>query len=261
MNIYVCTKNVPDATATIKLVDKSTINHNIPFEMNPSDEFALEEALKLRDKNEEETQVILLTYGTDLVENMLRHGLAMGADRAVHIMCEEQPFDSRLTAGVLAEAIKQDDPPDLILTGSYSMDTEGMQTPYRLAAYFDLPVTTNIIECEFLAGEANLHREISQEEEEVLNIQLPCLIGIERADEDPRVPKIRDIMKARKKVIKKIPIEQLFPPILQDQQPVQSEIIDLELPPEKPPAKILDGSVKEMVTELISLLRNEATIL
>lgn len=256
-----CIKNVPDATATIRLVDQTTINNDIPYEMNPPDEFALEAALKLREQMEQEAHVILVTCGMDLAENMIRHGLAMGADRAIQITSDAYSTDSQLTTQLLAKAIEQDGQPDLILTGSCAMDSEGMQTPYRLASYFNLPVTTNIIKCEFQDGRARVHREIDDGDQEVISLQMPCLLGIERAVEDPRTPKIRDIMKARKKEVKKIAIDQLGLSSDHSHNPSKTEILKLELPPEKTPAKILEGDVKEITQELMQMLREEAKVL
>ncbi len=265
VKIYVCVKNVPDATATIRLLDQTQFNKDIPFEMNPSDEFAIEAALQLREKTREggassKCEVILVTYGPSGAETILRHGLAMGADRAIFAVADTQFSDSKTTTTILAKAIEQEGQPDLILTGSRAMDTEGMQTPYRLAAYFDLPVTSNLIHCEFREGRARVHRELDQGDQEVLNIKLPCVLGMKHASEDPRTPKIRDVMQARKKEIQTFSLAQLtLPP--DNLSPTKTEILKLELPPEKPPAKILAGDVKTITHELMRLLREEAQIL
>ncbi|MBF0279426.1 MAG: electron transfer flavoprotein subunit beta/FixA family protein [SAR324 cluster bacterium] len=266
-------KNVPDATATIRLADQTRINEDIPFEMNPSDEFAVEEALKLRESSEtakpsDECEVILLSYGPAGAESMLRHGLAMGADRAIHIKDENQFSDSRKSTNILARAIEFDGQPDLILTGSRASDSEGMQTPYRLAAYFDFPVSSNIIHCEFQNDRAKVHRELDEGDCEVLSIRRPCVLGIKHALDDPRIPKIRDMMKARKKEIQTLGLKEIgfseeALSAFKKTEDLHSEVklLKLELPSEKAAPVILEGEVKVITLELIRLLQEEAQVL
>ena len=142
MNIYVCVKHVPDSAATITIEGKNAINEKITFLVNPYDEHAITEAVRLKNA-QPGTEVIAVCLGKPSAENTLRSAMAMGADRG--ILIETDRFhDSIFTARALADAIKADGSPWLIFTGKEAIDSEGMQTQFRLAGNLRLPVATKL---------------------------------------------------------------------------------------------------------------------
>ena len=257
MNLFVCIKHVPDTAATIKLTDETHFDETVKFVINPHDECALEQALQLRDQVGGDSQVVVVSFGNDAVVNTLRHGLAMGADRAVHIRTEEQLPDPTVTAGVLAQAISQEGPADLVFTGMLSVDSEGMQSPYRLAARLGIPVATGAMDFVYEDGTVTVKREVEGGGRQVLQMQAPCVVAVSFGLNQPRYPKMPDIIKARKKEVKAVELASLN---LGDLSP-KSEVVKMELPAEKPPAKILEGRVQETTLELVRLLRDEAKVL
>jgi electron transfer flavoprotein beta subunit len=137
MKIYVCVKHVPDSAATITIRGKNQIDENVTFLLNPYDEHAVEEAARLKAQIGD-SEVVAVTLGKEAAINTLQSALAMGADRGILIKTDDRP-DSILTARALKTAIEQDGKPDIIFTGKESIDSEGMQTMFRLAAALGMP--------------------------------------------------------------------------------------------------------------------------
>ena len=257
MLIFVCVKHVPDTAATIQLTGETEYDEGVKFVMNPYDEFAVEEALQLRDRLSDGSEVVLVTYGKQGAVATLRAGLAMGADRAIHVVCGEQLADSAKTAHVLAAAIRRDGEPGLVFAGMHAVDTEGMQTPYRLAALLDLPVTTNVVAFAYDDGLVRVEREAEGGAKERIEMRAPCVVAACIGLNQPRYPKMPDIIKAKKK-----PIETMEQAALGvEPSPSATRLVRMELPPEKPPAKILEGAPREAARELVRLLREEAKVI
>jgi len=143
MKIYVCVKHVPDTAARITILGKNRIDERVTFIMNPYDENAIEEAARIKNDTSD-AEVIAVTLGSQAAEATLQSALAMGADRGILIKTEDHP-DSMVTAAALKAAIESDGQPGLILTGKESIDSEGFQTMYRLAAGFSIPAASNVV--------------------------------------------------------------------------------------------------------------------
>lgn len=249
MKIAVCVKHVPDTAATIKLAGPGAIDvAGVKFIMNPYDEFAVEEALRLREKSGGE--VVLVTFGPPAADATLRAGLAMGADRGIHIGCDTPLPDPRFVARALADAIRADGLPDLVLTGMRSIDAEGWQVPYRIAARLGWPVVSGIGKLVIEGASATVHREAEGGDVEVLSLPLPAVLGATRGLNQPRYPKLPDIMGAKKKPVKAVPGGE-----------IAAVSASFELPPAKPPARIFDGDAATAATELVRVLRSEAKVL
>jgi electron transfer flavoprotein beta subunit len=255
MKIYVCVKHVPDSAARITIQDKNQFDESVTFILNPYDEHAVEEAARVK-KQVGDCEVIAVSVGKKDAENTLRSALAMGADRAILIQTDERP-DSIVTARALKAAIEQDGKPDLIFTGKESIDSEGFQTMFRLAAGLAMPVASNVaafsleqdrvvVECEMEAGATG-----------VLEMPLPCVVGTGKGLNKPSYPTLPAIMKARKKEVKKVDLKSL---VLE--KPVsRMEILELKPALEERRAKELKGPPQEAVAELIRILREEVKIL
>ena len=255
MQIYVCVKHVPDTAAKITVVDGSGFAETCKFIVNPYDEYAVEEAVQLRDQAVA-GEVVVVTVGKEAAVNTMRSALAIGADRGILVKTEAQFVDSRLTAGAIKAAIAQDTAPDLILCGKQSIDSEGMQTPFRLAQAMGLAVVTDVVDLTIGDGKAIAEREIGGGSREVVEMPLPCVIGATRGLNEPRYPKLPDIMKAKKKEIRQINLSDLG----LDADSAQTEILNLEAVPERGDARILGGSPREAVDELVRILKEEEKV-
>jgi electron transfer flavoprotein beta subunit len=236
MQIYVCVKHVPDTAANIKIVGENGFDDaDCKFIPNPYDEYALEQAVQLVEKNGGE--VIIVTAGKAAAAATIRAGMAMGAKRGILVTADSQFLDSQVTARLLAAAIQQDGQPDIIFAGKAAVDTEGFQTPYRLAALMNLPVASEISKMEIDGGKAVVGREIGGGVRETLEVDLPCVISATKGLNEPRYPKFPDIMKAKKKEIKQMALTDLAPSV----GSAQSELVKLEKVPQRSGAKMLDG--------------------
>lgn len=255
MRIYVCLKHVLDTAASITLKGETDYaTDTLKFVPNPYDEYALEEAVQLVEKHGQ-GEVVLVTVGQATAVSTLRSALAMGANRALLVTTDEKFLSSRQTAKALHAAISQDGSFDMIFTGKTAVDTEGGQTPYRLAKLFDLPVVNEVSALTVNGESAVAERERGAGAREVLELKTPCVIGATKGLNEPRYPKFPDIMKAKKKEIKKLSFGDLDP-----DSDALSHLIKLEPVPERSGARMMQGSVQESVAQLIQTLKEDKVL-
>lgn len=257
MQIYVCVKHVPDTAANIKVTGANGFDDEAcKFIVNPYDEYALEEAVRLSEKNAN-AEIVAVSVGKPAAEKTLRSALAMGAHRGILVKTDQQFLDSTTTAQALKAAIAADGSPDIIFTGKTSVDTEGFQTLYRLAAALDLPVASEVVDFKLEADRAVVEHEIGGGTREVLALTLPCVIGATKGLNEPRYPKFPDIMKAKKKEIKQLNIEDLQSGGV-DQL---SELVTLEPVAERTGARMIEGDIRAKVAELVRILKHEEKVI
>lgn len=256
MKVCVCVKHVPDTAATIDVQDDNSFEDSgIKFVVNPYDEFAIEEAVSLAQSGGGEAVVI--TLGKADAISTIRSALAMGAARGIHIKTDEQFLDSATTAKALKAAIEQDGMPGLIVTGKGSVDSEGFQTQYRLARMLDIPVVNEVSSLQIDGSKLVVECESGGGDKMVVECSTPCVIGATKGLNEPRYPKLPDIMKAKKKEVKEVSLSDLGVDISTNKVVLEN----LELVPERSGAKILEGSVADQVTELIRILREDEKVI
>ena len=254
MKIFVCVKHVPDTAANVKLVNGNSFDDSVKFVVNPYDEYAIEEAVQI--KKNRGGEVIIVTLGTGQAIATIRSALAMGADRAIHIKTDELMVDAITTGKALKKAIEQDGGAELILTGKQSVDSEGMQTHYYLAQALGLPVITDAVSLLLENDQAIVECDQGSGELAVIELDLPCVIGATKGLNEPRYPKFPDIMKAKKKPVKEILLQDLV-----SEKPVHTaNIVSLEAVPEKGKATILEGSAADAVDKLVEIFKEKALI-
>ena len=255
MQIYVCVKHVPDTAAKITVEQGNTFAEKIKFIVNPYDEYGVEEAVQLGKQTGGE--VIIVTVGKEAAINTMRSALALGADRGILVKTEMQFLDSAVTSLALKQAIEQDGKPDLIFTGKQSIDSEGIQTAYRLAHAFGMPVVNEVVDLQISDGKAVVEREIGRGRRQVLELELPCIIGATKGLNEPHYPKLPDIMKAKKKEIRQVSLEELG----LDAAGGLTKMEKLEPVPERGKARMLEGSPREMVESLVKVLKEEEKVI
>ena len=255
MKIYVCVKHVPDSAATITIRENNQIDEGVTFLLNPYDEHAVEEAARLKAQFEN-SEVIAVTLGKEGALNTLQSALAMGADRGI-LVRTNNPFDSILAARALKAAIEQDGRPDLIFTGKQSIDSEGMQTMFRLAALLNMPVAVNVVSMAIEPEQVSVESELETGVRQLLEMPLPCVIGAGKDLNKPKYPTFIDIRNARKKEIKQIDLTGLNI----EQPSAGMEILELKPAVEQRQAKELKGQPQEVASQLIEILRNEAKVI
>lgn len=248
MNIAVCIKQTPDTETRIKLTDDKRVDESdINFILNPYDELAVEEALKLREKFEGEVTVISL--GPDRVNSAIRSALAMGADKAIRIKADANPSDPNVIAGALAVELQKGNY-DLILLGKQAIDDDHAQIPSLLGAKLGIPAVSVVVKLEVEADKLTAEREIDGAHE-IFECSLPAIISAQRGLNEPRYASLKGIMKA-----KKIQIEEVDGTLNAD----QLEVVEFNYPPQKSAGKIV-GDSADAVPELLRLLHEEAKVI
>ena len=263
MNIIVCMKQVPDTETLIKVKPDGSgiVTDDIKYVMNPYCEFGVEEALRIKEKFG--GQAILVTMGPQRAVEALRTGLAMGADRSIHL--NDPAFegaDGFATAKALAEVIKKETY-DLILCGKQAVDDDMAQVGPSLAELLNLPHVTLVTKLEIGPDKkkAKVEREI-EGGKEVIEVSLPAVFTCQKGLNEPRYASLPGIMKAKKKEVKPINLATLGLPADQvGAAGSKSKILKHTPPPSRPPGKIISGEVLDAAKNLVKLLREEAKII
>ncbi|OFZ28507.1 MAG: electron transfer flavoprotein subunit beta [Bdellovibrionales bacterium RIFCSPHIGHO2_01_FULL_40_29] len=258
MKVFVCLKQVPDTETKIKILpDQSGIDTaGIKWVVNPYDEFAIEEAVKFKEKNPT-AQVWAITSGPKAraIES-LRTALAMGADEAI-VINSPDGLDALSTAQALAKTIQQEGGAHLVLTGKMAIDNSQSSVPQMVAEFLGIPHTTVVSKFEATAESFLVERDADGGTKEVIQLMSPALVAANKGLNMPRYASLPGIMKAKKKIIKEVEFSSLG--ITTTEQKVRYS--GFALPPEKPPVKLLSGDVASQVSQLVEALRNEAKVI
>jgi electron transfer flavoprotein beta subunit len=256
MKIVVCIKQVPDTATQMKIAagGKAIETAGITWIVSPYDEFAVEEALRIKEKRGQ-GEVIAISLGPDRVKESLRSSLAMGADRAIHLNDPAwAEADTLTTARALAAAIKQEDPA-LVLCGRQAIDDDMGAVAAQLAEILGWPCASWIME-EAVDGDAKTIRVGRQVEGglEVFDLPLPAVVSAQKGLNEPRYPTLKGIMGAKRKEIKDLKAGDVG---LAGEAP-QLSLLGLEALPPRPPGRIIPGDVPVAVKELVRSLREDA---
>jgi len=251
VKILVTAKRVPDPNATIKVRPDGSgiVTDNLKYVVNPFDEIAIEEALRLKEKHAG-TEVVLVSLGGKASAEQLRTGLAMGADRAILVL-SERDVEPLIVARVLQKIIT-DEKPDVIFMGKQAIDDDSNQVGQMLAELLGLGQATFASKVVLADDQkkATVTREVDGGLEDI-EVQLPAIITADLRLNEPRYASLPGIMKARKKELKEIPLEQIGI----DAAP-RVKILKLS-----PPPKRQAGKRVETVQELVQLLHSEAKVI
>lgn len=248
MNIAVLVKLVPDTEATIKIdADRRKIaTVEINFVLNPYDEYAVEEGLRLKEKLG--GQVTVISLGGDEAIKALRNALAMGADEAIHVK-NSGGLDMLGTAKALAGALRGKGF-DLILAGKQAVDDDCGAIGAMVAEFLDIPHVSTVVKLDVEGDKLTTSREI-EGGVEIFEAMLPALITTQKGLNEPRYASLKGIMASKKKVIAEVEAEISAPKV---------EVVTLTYPPQRPPGKIV-GTGVEAVPELVRLLKEEVKVL
>ncbi|MCK4367777.1 MAG: electron transfer flavoprotein subunit beta/FixA family protein [Thermoplasmata archaeon] len=263
MNILVCVKQVPDTAIAIKLdaEQKSIDRSEITYVVNPFDEYAIEAGLQLKEKYGGE--VTLVTMGPDRADETLRTGLAMGADKGVHISDPAlEGSDTLVTAKVLAAAIKGL-PYDIVLCGKVATDDNTGQVGPALAELLGIPHISGAttLEVDDAAKKATATREVEGGFMR-MEVPIPAVITAEKDLNAPRYPSLPGIMKAKTKPVDKKDVASLgMDPSSVGLAGSKIQPMGMSLPPEREAGRIIEGEAEEAAKELARLLRAEVKIL
>jgi electron transfer flavoprotein beta subunit len=251
VKILVAAKRVPDPNATIKVRPDGTgiVTDNVKYVVNPFCEIAIEEALRIKEKTAG-AEVVLVSIGAKVASEQLRTGLAMGADRAILVLSDDD-VEPLAVARVLAKLVEMEKP-DLLLLGKQAIDDDSNVVGQMVAEMLGWAQATFASEVKLADDKASavITREVDGGLEDV-RVQLPAVVTADLRLNEPRYASLPGIMKARKKELKEIPIAELGV----DLTP-RVRILSLT-----PPPKRQAGKKVESVQELVNLLHTEAKVI
>jgi electron transfer flavoprotein beta subunit len=250
MKIAVCVSHVPDTATRIKIgADRKAIDPaGVTFIINPYDEFAVEEALKTKEKTGNDSIVYVISVGGDANKESIRKALAMGVDEGI-LLKDDSPRDSFGIAHALADEIKSLGC-EIVFFGKQSVDFDNSITGQVTAELLDYNCVPVVVDFKLEGTKITAEREI-EGGREVVETELPAIITTQKGLNEPRYASLKGIMASKKKTI----IEKtasLFPN--------HSEIIDMNLPVSKQAGRIV-GTDSSAVAELVKLLREEAKVI
>ncbi|MDQ2890833.1 MAG: electron transfer flavoprotein subunit beta/FixA family protein [Gemmatimonadota bacterium] len=250
MKIAVCIKRVPDMDARFRIaaIGNAVDETGLKFDMNDFDSWAVEAALQIKDRDPS-TEVVVVSLGTDAVQETIRKALAMGADRGIELKSATIPFDGLAIATALAAELK-DGGYDLIMFGKQSADSSNGVVGPMVGELLGLPTVTGISKLEIAGNTGSAKREI-EGGQEFVEFPVPAVLTIDQGLNTARYPALKGIMAAKKK-----PLE--VKPAQLGEQSVS--VIQMVLPPERAPGRII-GEGAAAVPELMRLLRTEAKVL
>jgi electron transfer flavoprotein beta subunit len=248
MKVLVAVKRVVDYNVKVRVkADESDVDiGNVKMSMNPFDEIAVEEAVRLKEAGKA-TEVVVVSLGVKQCEETLRTALAMGADRAIHVQTDDelQP----LAVAKLLKAVADIEQPQLFLLGKQAIDDDANQTAQMLAALMQLAQGTFVSKIELAGDEVLVTREIDGGQER-LALTLPAVISVDLRLNEPRYIKLPNIMQAKKKPLEKKTVAELGVDI-------SPRLIQLKV---TEPVERIAGVQVQNVAELADKLHNEAKV-
>jgi len=262
MDIIVCVKHVPEtaeAEITIDRSGKRIETEDLVYDINEWDDYALEEAVLLKEKFG--GSVTAITVGTEEADSTLRKCLARGADRAIRLTDKAfEGSDGYATAKILHSAIKNL-PYDLILTGAQAGDDGYAQVGATLAKLLGIPHATMVKKIEPTKERVRVNRELEGGLEEIVEVKLPALLTIQTGINEPRYVSIMGIRKARSKEIKVLGLKELG--LKEDEVGEAGSWMIVErmfVPPVEKEAEILEGPPDEVASKITDILRAKGLI-
>ena len=251
MKALVCVKRVIDYNVRIRVKsDKSGVEtDNVKMSMNPFDEIAVEEAVRMKEKNQIQ-EIIILSIGTDKSQETIRSGLAMGGDRGILVKTDKDQLEP-LTVGKIIKAVSDKEKPDLIILGKQAIDDDCNQTGQIVATLLEFPQATFASE---LKKNNDNTLEVTREVDgglETVKINIPCVVTTDLRLNEPRYASLPNIMKAKQKKIDVLEIGS-FDIDIKD----RLQILEVNEPPERKPGIKVDD-----VDSLVEKLKNEAKVL
>lgn len=253
MKVIVLVKQVPDTETKIKLADKSINEAGIKWIISPYDEFAIEEGIKIREKQGGE--VIAVSVGPDRVKDALKTAYAMGVDKAVQINVPEyNTFDSMLTSELIANFAKEEKA-DLIIAGRQSIDTDSSQVAVQVAERLGIPHVILALKLELDGSILKANREVEGGTADI-ECSLPAVVTAQKGLNEPRYPSLKGIMAAKKKPIASKSAADLGNPAS------SIEVVSLEPPPPRVEGRTLEADdAKGFAEQLVKALRDEVKVI
>ena len=251
MKALVCVKRVIDYNVRIRVKsDKSGVEtDNVKMSMNPFDEIAVEEAVRMKEKSQIQ-EIVILSIGTDKSQETIRSGLAMGGDRGILVKTDKEQLEP-LTVGKIIKAVSDKEKPDLIILGKQAIDDDCNQTGQIVATLLEIPQATFASE---LKKNNDNTLDVTREVDgglETVKVNIPCVVTTDLRLNEPRYASLPNIMKAKQKKIDVLEIGSFDIDIKE-----RLQVLEVNEPPERKPGIKVDN-----VDTLVEKLKNEAKVL
>ncbi|HEM60972.1 MAG TPA: electron transfer flavoprotein subunit beta/FixA family protein [Chloroflexi bacterium] len=262
MNIAICVKQVPDTETKIRVKDGQVDHSETKYVVNPYDEYAIEEGLRIKERLGE-GKVTLLSTGPERAQDALKSGLAVGADEAVHLTDPSfEGSDPYATALILSQALAKMEY-DIILCGKQGVDEDHAQVGIILAELLGLPHVSVVTKLEISEDRKSIvaHREV-EGGHEVVEAPLPTVITAQKGLNEPRYASIKGIMAVKKKVIPEWGADEIgVDKSMVGADAARIKFVEVALPPEREGGKVFDEDPVQDAIKVVHLLRDEAKIL
>jgi electron transfer flavoprotein beta subunit len=262
MNIVVCVKQVPDTETKIRVKDGRVDHSETKYVVNPYDEYAIEEGLRIKERMGEGT-ITLVSMGPERAKDALKSGLAVGAEEAIHLVDEAfEGSDPYATALILSKALQKLDY-DIIFCGKQGVDEDHAQVGIILAELLDVPHVSVVTKLEISDDGKSIlaHREV-EGGHEVVEAPLPAVITAQKGLNEPRYASIKGIMAVKKKVIPEWNAEEIgMEASSVGLDAAKVSFVEVSLPPERESGKVFAEDPVQDAIKVAHLLRDEAKIL
>lgn len=262
MNILVFVKQVPDTETRIQIQNGAVDTASVKWVANPYDEYAIEEALRIRERLGP-GKVTVLSLGPDRVKEAIKYALSLGADEGVHLKGEGVALDDPLSVATVLAAAARKAGFDLILTGKHAVDHDCGATGVMLAELLDVAHVSVVVglEIDGAAKGGTAKREVEGGTESV-TFELPAVVTAQKGLNEPRYASLKGIMAVKKKVVPEWTLADLgVDPATVAPAGAALRTLEATLPPPRAAGKVLEGEPSDTVRELVRLLREEAKVI
>ncbi len=257
MKLLVCIKQVPDLESRFKPDAAGTWFNEVDlaFRMNEYDEYAVEQAVQLREKLGEGCELTVLSIGPDRVVEAIKKALAMGCDNAVHILDSSASSKDPWQIATIITTYAKERGFDIIFTGMQSQDRGSAQVGVTVAEQLGIPSTTTLVGFAYEEGTITAKRELEGGTKGVVKLKTPALVTCQLGLNVPRYPTLPNIMKAKKKEIIAIPVAELLA-----EAPL-ADTVSFHPPAKKGGGIVLEGDVGDLVERVIAILKDKTAVL
>ncbi|MFZ2949122.1 MAG: electron transfer flavoprotein subunit beta/FixA family protein [Desulfuromonadaceae bacterium] len=257
MKILVCIKQVPDMESRFKANSRGIWfdEADLAWRMNEYDEYAVEQAVQLKEQLGDAPDVTVISIGPDRVSEAIKKALAMGCDRAVHIQDPDAATKDPWQIASAIAAFARDKGFDLVFTGMQSQDRGSAQVGITVAELLDIPCTTTLVGFAYDNGVVTARRELEGGVKGVVKLKTPALVTCQMGLNVPRYPTLPNIMKSKKKELLVIPVAELL------QEEALSSTTSFHPPAKKGGGLVLEGEVGHLVDELVAILKEKTAFL
>jgi electron transfer flavoprotein beta subunit len=262
MNVLVFVKQVPDTETKIQVKDGSVDTSSVKWVANPYDEFAIEEALRIRERLGG-GKVTVVSLGPERVKDAIKYALSLGADEGVWLKGDGVALSDPLSVATVLAAAARKIGYDLVLTGKQGVDHDWSQVGIILGELLDLPHVSVVVGLELdPAGKKGTAKREVEGGLEVVEFELPAVITAQKGLNEPRYASLKGIMAVKKKVIPEWGLGDLgVDPSGVGQERAAIRILDVSLPPARSTGRILEGEPRDTARELVRLLHEEAKVI